>query len=111
LVQRFYEALRKADTQFDANVASLLNDIDRRSAPDVDAFLATPQPDQRSMSTATSIVSSWYLGVVDHGDKPELITYADALMYEPTRGILVVPSYGGGPNSWGEKPTNGHDRT
>lgn len=111
LVQRFYEALRKADTQFDANVASLLSDIDRRSAPDVDAFLATPQPDQRSMSTATSIVSSWYLGVVDNGDKPELITYADALMYEPTRGILVVPSYGGGPNSWGEKPTNGHDRT
>jgi hypothetical protein len=49
-------------------------------------------------------VSAWYLGFVGADTDVELISYAQALMYEPARGILVVPSYGGGPNSWGEKP-------
>lgn len=105
LAIRYYAALLKGSTQFDADVAALLAKIDLARSPDVDAFLATPQIDKQARSTATSIVSSWYLGVVDNGAEPELISYADALMYEPTRGILVVPSYGSGPNSWGEQPT------
>jgi fructose 5-dehydrogenase small subunit len=104
LAGRYYTALKKRDPQFDADVSQLLGIIDRVKAPDVDAFLASATLNQQSSSTVTKIISSWYLGIVGEGSDAELISYAEALMYEPTRGILVVPSYGGGPNSWGEKP-------
>lgn len=104
LAGRYYVALKKRDPQFDAEVSRLLGIIAQAKASDVDAFLASTQLDQQSSSTVTKIISSWYLGTVGEGADAELVGYAEALMYEPTRGILVVPSYGGGPNSWGEKP-------
>jgi len=69
-----------------------------------DAFLALPALDPAAKATATTIVSAWYLGVVGEPADAELITYAEALMYRPTRGILPIPTYGPGPNNWGPKP-------
>lgn len=63
---------------------------------------ATTTPEM--MSTATSIVSAWYLGIVGSAADAELITYESALMYMPTKGILAVPTYGPGPLAWGETP-------
>ena len=34
----------------------------------------------------------------------ELVSYSEAMMYQPTHGILIIPTYGGGPASWGPKP-------
>lgn len=104
LSTRFYTALKQRDAQFDAQVAKLLSRIDQSKAADMDTFLASPALDQETEATVNRIISAWYMGVVGEGADAQLISFAEALMYQPTRGILVVPSYGGGPNSWGEKP-------
>lgn len=104
LAARYYAAMTKNYPQFDADVSSLLADIDASKASDIDTFLAGRQLDKRSLMTVTTIVSGWYMGTVGTDKNIELISYDEAMMYLPTRGILVVPSYGGGPNSWGEKP-------
>lgn len=104
LAERFYAALKQRNPQFDADVAKLLSRIDQSKAADMDAFLASAALDPEAEATVSKIISAWYMGVVGEGADAQLISFADALMYQPTRGILVVPSYGGGPNSWGEKP-------
>ena len=102
LAERYYTALKKRNAGFDTEVAAALAQIDAAKPADIDAFLAVIDPVTRT--TVTGIVTAWYMGFVGSGKDVELISYAEALMYEPARGILVVPSYGGGPNSWGEKP-------
>ncbi|MGI4860604.1 MAG: sugar dehydrogenase complex small subunit [Janthinobacterium lividum] len=102
--QRFLAGLTKRDATFGAHAAALLTYIEDAKLPDMDAFLALPNTDPALKATATRIVSAWYLGIIGEGKDAELITYADALMYEPTRDILAVPTYGPGPLAWGPKP-------
>ncbi len=101
---RYYAALAKRHPQIGADVAGLLKVIDTTKAANMDALLALPDFDKAMKASATTIVSAWYLGIVGEAADAELISYSDALMYRPTRGILIVPTYGAGPNAWGEKP-------
>jgi len=63
-----------------------------------------PAFDAALRQTLTQIVSAWYLGIVGNGADVELISYSQALMYRPTHGALIIPTYGGGPGSWGPLP-------
>lgn len=101
---RFLAALRKRDADIDASMAALSKLIRQSGVPDMDGFLALTGTDQALTKTATKIVSAWYLGVVGEPEDAELITYAESLMYRPTKGLLTIPSYGPGPNAWGPKP-------
>ena len=101
---RFLAALKKRDAELDASMATLSNLIKQSGVSDMDGFLALSGTDPALMKTATKIVSAWYLGVVGEPEDAELITYADSLMYRPTKGLLTIPSYGPGPNAWGPKP-------
>jgi len=101
---RFLAALKKRNAELDASMAALSNLIKQSGVSDMDGFLAFSGTDPALMKTATKIVSAWYLGVVGEPEDAELITYADSLMYRPTKGLLTIPSYGPGPNAWGPKP-------
>ena len=101
---RFLAALKKRDADLDASLAALSELIKQSGVPNMDGFLALTGTDPALMKTATKVVSAWYLGVVGEPEDAELITYADSLMYRPTKGLLTVPSYGPGPNAWGPKP-------
>ncbi|OCJ08020.1 hypothetical protein A6U87_12255 [Rhizobium sp. AC44/96] len=101
---RYLAALVKRSQTFPADVTALQRAVTQSGATDMDAFLALPALDPAAKATATTIVSAWYLGVVGEPADAELITYAEALMYRPTRGILPIPTYGPGPNNWGPKP-------
>lgn len=101
---RYYAALAKRHPQLSAEIAALLGAIDSSKVANMDAFLALPATDKALTATASTIVSAWYLGIVGEAADAELISYSDALMYQPSRGILIVPTYGIGPNAWGEKP-------
>jgi hypothetical protein len=51
--------------------------------------------------TALSIISAWYLGVVTDAPDAEVFAYEYALMYQPTRDVMTIPSYAiSGPNGW-----------
>ncbi len=101
---RYFAALAKRNPNLTTEIDGLNQLIKQSSVSNMDAFLELPSIDPVLMQSATKIVSAWYLGVVGEPEDAELIAYADALMYRPTRGILAVPTYGPGPDAWGPKP-------
>jgi len=101
---RFLAALEKRDPGFDKSLAALSQLIKQSGVPNMDGFLALTGTDPALTKAANKIVSAWYLGVVGEPEDSELITYAESLMYRPTKGILPIPTYGPGPNAWGPKP-------
>jgi hypothetical protein len=58
-------------------------------------------PDGPLKQTALSIISAWYLGVATDAPDAEVFAYEYALMYQPTRDVMTIPSYAvSGPNGW-----------
>lgn len=104
LATRYLAALTKSDAAFAAAAQALHQHVASQKISHVDDLLAAPDLDPALRATATQIVSAWYLGVVGEDADAVLISYANALMYRPTAGILDIPTYGSGPDSWGEKP-------
>lgn len=104
LAGRYYEALSRHFVDFPTQLASLKSYLDQHHFAHVDDFLAANDNQSAGRQIASKIISAWYTGVVGEGSELELIAYAEAMMYQPTKGILVVPTYGGGPLSWGAKP-------
>ncbi|PRA28824.1 sugar dehydrogenase complex small subunit [Pseudomonas poae] len=104
LAARYYSALDKRAPNFSTNAIALKQLIAERGLKHVDDYLALADADPSLKATATSIISAWYLGIVGEPADAELVAYSEALMYRPTHGTLIIPSYGGGPDSWGPKP-------
>jgi fructose 5-dehydrogenase small subunit len=58
-------------------------------------------PEGPLKETALSIISAWYLGVVSDAPDAEVFALEYALMYQPTRDVMTIPSYAiSGPNGW-----------
>ncbi|ARN23441.1 sugar dehydrogenase complex small subunit [Piscinibacter gummiphilus] len=108
LATRFQAALARRDPRFGDAVAALQRYVSDSRAAGIDELLDRPDLGEPLRKTITQIVSAWYLGIVGDDAETELVAYAQALMYRPTKDVLVVPSYGGGPDSWGEKPAATH---
>lgn len=104
LAARYFAALDKRAPNFSTNAIALKQLIEASGYKHVDEYLAQPEPDASLKATATSIISAWYLGIVGEPADAELVAYSQALMYQPTHGILIIPTYGGGPATWGAKP-------
>lgn len=109
LAARYYAALAKRAPNFMTNVIALKQLVGDRGFKHVDEYLALTDADPSLKATATSIISAWYLGVVGEPADAQMISYSQAMMYGPTHGILIIPTYGGGPNSWGPKPAATQD--
>lgn len=103
LAARYYQALDKRAPNFATNVTALKQLIATQGYQHVDEYLAQAS-DASLKATATSIISAWYLGIVGEPADAELVAYSQAMMYQPTHGILIIPTYGGGPATWGPKP-------
>ena len=56
--------------------------------------------------TATlALVAAWYTGTVEGDSKTEVVSYIEALMYQPVRDAMAAPTYClGGPAWWTELP-------
>jgi hypothetical protein len=104
LAARYFTALDKRAPNFSTNVLALKQLIAAQGYKHVDEYLAQANPDASLKATATSIIAAWYLGIVGEPATAELVSYSQAMMYLPTHGILAIPTYGGGPASWGPKP-------
>lgn len=100
LGQRYFDALNRHNPNFTHQLSSLQALLQQHNFAHVDDFLAAFGADNSDWQTAKRIISAWYTGVVGDGSDLELIAYADAMMYLPTKDILVVPTYGGGPFYW-----------
>jgi hypothetical protein len=104
LAQRYYDALKKRNPDLDKAVVALNALVEQKKLAHMDDYLALQDVDKTLDTGAKSIVKAMYLGVVGDDEHAELIAYKEAFMYQPTEDVLVVPTYGRGPESWGSKP-------
>ncbi len=109
LAARYYTALAKRAPNFAGNAAALKQLIADNNLKHVDEYLKLANPDASLKATATSIIAAWYLGIVGEAADAELVAFSEAMMYLPTHGTLIVPTYGSGPATWGPKPADTKD--
>jgi len=90
-----------------ARVATLDTDLDaiiaiakQKQAKAVEDFFEA-LPDGHVKETAHQIIFGWYAGVVDDSPNAEVFAYEEALMYQPTRDAIPIPTYSlDGPDDW-----------
>ena len=106
--KRAYDALSRADSQFAQNVAALNTWLHTHGGVPSDIVTQALQAEQPHLAnTVSAITRAWYLGLV--GDMPnvQVIAYERALMFEPVKDILTIPSYCRDvPFYWTHKPTD-----
>ncbi|CAN5475676.1 sugar dehydrogenase complex small subunit [soil metagenome] len=104
LASRYLAALARHEAGFDESATTLMRYVADAGVGSIDDLVKRSDLTEPLRKTITQIVSSWYLGIVGVDEKAELISYEQALMYRHTMDVLVIPTYGGGPDSWGDKP-------
>jgi hypothetical protein len=98
--KRMGAAMGAQNPSLSQHIAGLLTIARDRNARVVEDFFADV-PDGPLKQTALSIISAWYLGVVTDAPDAEVFAYEYALMYQPTRDVMTIPSYAiSGPNGW-----------
>jgi fructose 5-dehydrogenase small subunit len=108
LGKRAYDALSKADNAFTQNVATLNSWLPKHGGVPSDSVIAALQADTPGLAkTVGAIVRAWYLGLVGDAPHMQVIAYESALMFDPVKDVLTVPSYCRDlPFYWSQKPTN-----
>lgn len=102
IIARAHEGLTSADPAFSSHWTALQRAIQQASVADIDAFAASALYDDPALkATAMAIISAFYLGQVGQGGDATVVSFEKALMFQPTEGIIVIPTYAlGGPNYW-----------
>jgi hypothetical protein len=108
LGKRVYDALAKSDSQFSQNVAALNTWLQGHGGVPSDTVTQALEADQPALAKSVSaIMRAWYLGLV--GDMPhvDVVAYEKALMFEPVKDVLTIPSYCRDvPFYWTQKPVS-----
>jgi fructose 5-dehydrogenase small subunit len=98
--KRIGAAMSTLNPSLSDQVAQLLAIAKSKNAKIVEDFFPDV-PEGPLKETALSIISAWYLGVVKDADNAEVFAFEYALMYQPTRDVMTIPSYAiSGPNGW-----------
>ncbi|WP_349520271.1 sugar dehydrogenase complex small subunit [Bradyrhizobium canariense] len=98
--QRMGAAMGALNLSLSQQIDELLAIAREKSARVVEDFFADV-PDGPLKEAALSIISAWYLGVITDALDAEVFAYEYALMYQPTRDVMTIPSYAiSGPNGW-----------
>jgi hypothetical protein len=105
----------KLNSDVGARLAAAMSSINSGIAQDVDQILEIARrknakivedffpdlPEGRLKDTALAIISAWYTGVVVDAPGSTVFAFELALMYQPTRDVMTIPSYAiSGPNGW-----------
>ncbi|BCZ80941.1 Membrane bound FAD containing D-sorbitol dehydrogenase [Paraburkholderia steynii] len=106
--KRAYDALSRADGQFTQNVAALNAWLQTHGGVPSDVVTQALQADQPQLAkTVSAITRAWYLGLVGEMPNVQVIAFERALMFEPVKDILTIPSYCRDvPFYWTHKPAN-----
>ena len=106
LGKRVYDALAKSDSQFTQNVAALNTWLQGHGGVPSDTVTQALQVDQPALAKSVSaIMRAWYLGLVGETPHVEVVAYEKALMFEPVKDVLTIPSYCRDvPFYWTQKP-------
>lgn len=98
--KRIAGALAAQNPSLPDQMTTLLDIARKKNARIVEDFFPDI-PDGALKETTLSIISAWYMGVVIDTPDAEVFAFEHALMYQPTRDVMTIPSYAkSGPNNW-----------
>jgi fructose 5-dehydrogenase small subunit len=98
--KRIGAAMSALNSSLSEQVTGLLTIAKSKNAKIVEEFFPDV-PEGPLKQTALAIISAWYLGVVTDAADAEVFAFEYALMYQPTRDVMTIPSYAiSGPNGW-----------
>ena len=84
----------------DADLDAILFTAREKNSKVVEDFFDA-LPDGQVKDSAHQIIFSWYAGVVDESPTAEVFAYEQALMYQPTKDAVALPTYSfNGPDHW-----------
>ena len=108
LGKRVYDALAKSDSQFPQNIAALNTWLQGHGGVPSDTVTQALQVDQPALAKSVSaIMRAWYLGLVGEMPHVDVVAYEKALMFEPVKDVLTIPSYCRDvPFYWTQKPVH-----
>ena len=112
---RFQDHLYELSSEVGARIAGILYAKISTLDADLDSIILTARernskviedffdalPDGHVKDTAHQIIFGWYAGVVDESPTAEVFAHEQALMYQPTKDAVALPTYSfNGPNHW-----------
>jgi hypothetical protein len=84
----------------DADLDAIISTAREKNSKVVEDFFDA-LPDGHVKDSAHQIIFGWYAGVVDESPIAEVFAYEEALMYQPTKDAVALPTYSfNGPNHW-----------
>jgi hypothetical protein len=99
---RMAAILRREIPSLDADLDAIIRIADEKHAKVVEEFFDA-LPDGQVKDSAHRIIFGWYAGVVDDSPTAEVLAYEEALMYQPTKDAIALPTYSfNGPDNWTE---------
>jgi len=102
---RSYAALSAHVIEFEKESADLWQFAQAHQIKDVEALVAAVASHVALSKVLHQIVSVWYLGVVGEGAEGKVIAFEQALMFDPVRDAVVVPTYcRAAPGYWVTQP-------
>lgn len=107
---RALAALSAEDRRFSAQAGALLQAMTAASFTDMRTFKAFIAGHEALRPVALKIISAWYLGYTgtpagnSDQDDARFVSYAGALMYQPTIDATVVPTYSRGATDYWAAP-------
>jgi fructose 5-dehydrogenase small subunit len=97
---RMVGILRAKIPTLDADLDAIISTAGEKNSKVVEDFFDA-LPDGHVKESAHQIIFGWYAGVVDESPTAEVFAYEQALMYQPTKDAVALPTYSfNGPNHW-----------
>ena len=108
LGRRIHAALSATDRQFARNVDELNRWIQSHGGVPSDVITQALQASQPALvPTVTAVMRAWYLGIVGALPTAQVLAYERALMFDPVKDVLTIPSYCRDvPFYWAHRPTS-----
>jgi len=97
---RMAAAISSVHPGIEQDIDQILEIAHKNNAKIVEDFFPD-LPEGRLKDTALAIISAWYTGVIVDAPGSTVFAFELALMYQPTRDVMTIPSYAiSGPNGW-----------
>ena len=97
---RMVAAISSVHPGIEQDIDQILQIAHKNNAKIVEDFFPD-LPEGRLKDTALAIISAWYTGVIVDAPGSTVFAFEMALMYQPTRDVMTIPSYAiSGPNGW-----------
>ena len=97
---RMAAAISSVHPGIEQDIDQILQIAHKNNAKIVEDFFPD-LPEGRLKDTALAIISAWYTGVIVDAPGSTVFAFELALMYQPTRDVMTIPSYAiSGPNGW-----------